>query len=198
MVLMKMNPQKFNWILRSFPNFLWPLKWYILKKSLKSCGTNFKFSPNSIFNDHRLIEIGNNVFFGDRAIINTVVPVKIGNDVMFGPDVMIMGGDHNFSEVGVPMRYVKTGGKNVPVILEDDVWVGARSVILKGVKIGEGSVIGAGSLVTKETPPYSICLGNPCKPVKLRFSNEELAVHLSKVNSNYTPEEVKKLFESKM
>jgi acetyltransferase-like isoleucine patch superfamily enzyme len=192
--MIKLNPNYLMWGTRALPNFLWPLKWFILKKSLKACGKNFRFSPNSIFSDHRLIEIGDNVFFGERTIINTEVPVKIGNHVMFGPDVMIMGGDHNISEAGIQMRYVKTGGKNIPVVLEDDVWIGARVLILKGVKIGEGSIVGAGSLVTKEMPPYTICLGNPCKPVKQRFSDVDLKTHLAKVNSVYSFEEVKMMY----
>ncbi len=186
-----MSPQKLTWILRSIPNFLWPLKWLILKRSLRICGKNFRFSPSSIFNDHRLIEIGNDVFFGERTIINTEVLVKIGNGVMFGPDVMIMGGDHNLSEIGVQMRYVKTGGVNIPVILEDDVWVGARVLILKGVKIGEGSIVGAGSVVTKEIPPYCIAIGSPCKIIKLRFSDDDLKKHLKLIKSKYTYDEIK-------
>lgn len=189
-----LKPQMLIWILRSIPNFAWPLKWFIIKNSLKKCGKKFRFSPNSVFSDHRLIEIGDNVFFGERTIINTGILVKIGNNVMFGPDVMIIAGDHNVSEIGIQMRYIKSGGKNLPVILENDVWVGARVLILKGVKIGEGTVIGAGSLVTKEMPPYSICFGSPCKFIKQRFSDEDLKLHLKNVNSSYSIEEIKSIY----
>ncbi len=191
--MIKINPKHLSWLTRTLPNFLWPVKWFILRKSLKKAGNNFRFSPNSIFSDHRLIEIGTNVFFGDRTIINTVVPIKIGNNVMFGPDVMIMGGDHNYSVVGKLMKEVKEGGKNLSVILEDDVWIGARTIILKGVKIGEGAVVGAGSLVTRNLPPYSVCFGNPCKPVKCRFFSEDLKKHLILVNSKHTFENIVKL-----
>jgi acetyltransferase-like isoleucine patch superfamily enzyme len=184
--MINLAPNHLGWFLRALPNFLWPLKWLVLHKSLKKVGKNFRFSPNSIFSDHRLIEIGNNVFFGEGIIINTVVPVKIGNNVMFGPEVMIMGGDHNFNAVGKSMRFVKQGGLNIPVILENDVWIGSRSIILKGVKIGEGTVIGAGSLLTKSLPPYSVSIGNPCKPLKCRFSSDNLKEHLQVVNSSYT------------
>jgi acetyltransferase-like isoleucine patch superfamily enzyme len=179
------------WIIRSFPNFTWPLKVYLIKKTLKESGKNFRCGPNSIFTDHRLIEIGDNVFLGNGTVINTSVPVRLGNNVMFGPEVMIMGGDHNFSMVGKVMREVKEGGKNEPVVIEDDVWIGARALILKGVIIGEGTVVGAGSVVTKSLPPYSICVGNPCKPVKYRFTDENLKIHLQIVQSKYSFEEIK-------
>lgn len=59
-----------------------------------------------------------------------------------------------------------------PIIIEEDVWIGSNSVILSGIKIGRGSVIGAGSIVTKDIPRYSIVVGNPAKVIKSRFSNE--------------------------
>lgn len=192
--MINMQPKHLSYFLRSLPNIMWPLKWYIIKKSLKHVGTNFKFGFNSELYDHRLIEIGNNVFMGLNNIINTTVPVSIGNDVMFGRSVTIMGGDHNMFEVGKPMRYVKSGGKNLPIVIENDVWVGSNVIILKGVKLGEGSVIGAGALVTKSMPPYSICVGNPCKPIKLRFNQHELDVHLSKVKSLYSSKQIIKMF----
>jgi len=192
--MIKIKPRYLSFILRSLPNLLWPVKWLLIKKSLKRVGSNFKFGYNSEFSDHRLIEVGNNVFFGLNTIINTTVSIKIGDDVMFGRSVTIMGGDHNMSKVGIPMRYVKTEGANIPIIIEDDVWVGSNVIILKGVKLGEGSVVGAGSVVTKSMPPYSICVGNPCRPKKIRFSKDELSEHLKLVQSSYSVEEVLNLF----
>jgi acetyltransferase-like isoleucine patch superfamily enzyme len=69
-------------------------------------------------------------------------------------------------------------GINLPVVIEQDVWIGAAVIILKGVTIGEGAVIGAGSLVTKDIPPYTIAVGTPAKSIKKRFSDEELKRHL--------------------
>jgi acetyltransferase-like isoleucine patch superfamily enzyme len=189
------KPQLLTWITRALPNFLWPVKWLLLKKSLKEVGRNFHFGPNSVFSDHRLIEIGNNVFFGDGIVINSQVPVKIGNGVMFGPEVMIIGGDHNFRVVGMTMNQVKVGGVNLPIIIEDDVWLGSRVIILKGIKIGEGTVVGAGSIVTKSLPPYSICVGNPCKPLHCRYSIKDLKKHLSLVNSHYNVEDILQCYQ---
>lgn len=193
--MITIEPRYLSFITRSLPNFLWPLKWYIIKKSLKKTGANFKFGYNSEFSDHRIIEVGDNVFMGLNTIINTIVPVQIGNNVMFGRNVTILGGDHNIIQIGSSMRNVKSGGRNIPINIEDDVWVGSNVTILKGVKLGEGCVIGAGSVVTKSIPPYSVAVGNPCKVLKSRFSSCDLKEHIRLTNSRYTFEEISNQFD---
>ena len=98
---------------------------------------------------------------------------------MFEPHVFIITGNHQINQVG---KYIcdvqkKTEKCDADVIIEDDVWIGAGTIILKGVTIGEGSVIGAGSVVTKSTKPYSVNAGNPCRLIKMRFSEEEIQQH---------------------
>lgn len=180
-------------IFRSIPNFLWPLKTLLLKASVKH-GVNFKVGPNVVLYNYKYISIGDNVFIGDRCTFGGNVPITIGNNVMFGPEVMIRGGDHNISVVGKPMAKVKTGGVNLPIIIENDIWVGTRVIILKGVKIGEGTVIGAGSLITKQIPPYTINVGSPSKPIRCRFNKNDLKKHLNLVNSKYSYNELLKLY----
>jgi acetyltransferase-like isoleucine patch superfamily enzyme len=68
--------------------------------------------------------------------------------------------------------------------------VGARVTLLKGVSVGEGSVVGAGSVVTKDVPAYTVAVGNPCRPVHARFSPEELAEHLRQTRSPLSPQNV--------
>ncbi len=191
-----MSPKYLRFILRALPNFLWPVRWFILKSSLKKVGKNFRFGYNSEFVDHRLIEVGDNVFMGLDTTINTTVAVQIHDNVMFGKRVTIMGGDHNISEVGTPMRFVKTGGKNEPIVIEKNAWIGSNVTILKGVKIGEGAVVGAGSVVVRSIPPYSVCVGNPAKPLKLRFTEKELEIHLPAIESNLTPQLVLQQFKA--
>ena len=65
----------------------------------------------------------------------------------------------------------------MPIIFEDDVWIGANAIILSGVTIGEGAIIGAGSVVTKNVEPYTIFAGNPAKKIKMRFTEDELLNH---------------------
>jgi acetyltransferase-like isoleucine patch superfamily enzyme len=193
--MISVSPRILNWILRAIPNVLWPCKIILMKKSLKSVGTGFRIGPNSQLCDHRLIQIGSNVFFGDGTIIACVVPVTIGNNVMFGPQVMIMAGDHNIAQVGKPMADVHDGGKNIPIVIEDDVWIGSRAIILKGVTVSEGSVVGAGSVVTKSTLPYSINVGYPSVPKRCRFTCVELERHLAEVQSKYTMAEIRHQYQ---
>ena len=89
---------------------------------------------------------------------------------MMGPEVLIYTQNHCTSNPDVPMR---TQGMTqiMPVIIEDDVWIGARVCILPGVVIGKGSVIGACAVVSKSIPPYSVAVGNPAKVVKIRCND---------------------------
>lgn len=90
---------------------------------------------------------------------------RIGNNVKIGGCVLITDTDAH------PMDYVarrssNDGTKSAPVVIEDDVWVGAHCIILKGVTIGARSIIGAGSVVTKNIPADCVAAGNPCKVIK--------------------------------
>lgn len=189
-----LSNKNFHRLLRFFPNVLWPLKILIIKRSLGKAGNNLKFGPNVTFYNRKEIFIGNDVFIGDGSTVAGNVKVTIGNNVMFGPEVMIRGGDHNFSYVGKPMRQVKEGGINLSITIEDDAWIGTRAIILKGVTIREGSVIGAGSIVNKDILPYSVSAGIPCKPIRCRFTRSDLEKHLSMVNSKYSLEEIISLY----
>lgn len=98
--------------------------------------------------------------------------VTIGSKVMLAGRVAIVGGDHRFDLPGVAM--VDAGRDvNREVVIEDDVWIGFGATILHGVKIGEGAIIGAGSVVTKDVEPYVICAGNPARLIRRRFSVPE-------------------------
>jgi maltose O-acetyltransferase len=93
--------------------------------------------------------------------------LKVGKDVMMGPHVIIIGENHNSTDLEIPMRL--QGYKIFPPVrIEDDVWIGARAIILPGLTIGKGAIIGAGSVVTKDVPPYAICAGNPARILKYR------------------------------
>ena len=77
-----------------------------------------------------------------------------------GPDVMIMTGNHRFSRIDIPM--IEQGYSEMkPVTIADDVWIGARVLLLPGTNIGRGSIIGAGSVVKGEIPEFAIVGGNP-------------------------------------
>lgn len=86
---------------------------------------------------------------------------------MMGPYVFIYTQNHNFSRTDISMDQ-QGWSEEKPVVIEDDVWIGARVTILPGVVIGSGSIIGASAVVTKSVPPYSVVAGNPAKVVKNR------------------------------
>lgn len=110
---------------------------------------------------------GRNVRMNDFCHIASVEKVSIGNDVLIASGVFISDHDHgDFSDVvaGIKPNVRKLISR--PVIIEDDVWIGEKVIILKGVTVGKGAVIGAGSVVTKDIPPYSVAFGNPARLYK--------------------------------
>ena len=89
---------------------------------------------------------------------------------MMGPYVKMYVQNHNFSRTDIPMNQQGNSPAR-PIVIGDDVWIGANVIILPGVSIGKGCVIGAGSVVTKSVPEYSVVAGNPAKIIKNRKSD---------------------------
>lgn len=151
----------------------------ILKPLFLSCGKNVWFDPYGHFSFAN-ITIGNNVRIGVGAeFVISETTLTIGNNVMFGPNVTIRGGNHNTSQIGQYMLDVKIkrDEDDQPVIIEDDVWVGTRAIILKGVRIGRGAIISAGAVVTKDVDPYSIVGGIPARRLKWRWDANTIIEH---------------------
>ena len=93
--------------------------------------------------------------------------LKVGKDLMMGPEEIIVGDNHRFDRRDSPMR-IQGNKEYPPVHIEDDVWVGARAIILPGVRTGKGAIIAAGAVVIKDVPPYAICGGNPAGVIRFR------------------------------
>lgn len=143
-------------------------------------GKNFHAGRSVFLWARKNIIIGDNFYIGKFSIIET--DAEIGNDVLIANFVSLIGRyDHNFHEVGSTIRFSEQirnvdyswKGLNSKIVIGDDVWIGLGSIILSGVKIGEGSIIAAGSVVTKDVEPYSIYGGNPAKKITTRFSTEQ-------------------------
>ncbi len=96
--------------------------------------------------------------------------IEIGNEVMLGPRVTIWGREHKTDRATSMMSQTKISKK---IIIEDDVWIGAHAVILKGVRVKKGAVVAAGAVVTKDVPEYSFVAGVPAKVIKYREDMEE-------------------------
>ena len=107
------------------------------------------------------IELGERVFFNFNCVVLDVCPVRIGDFTLFGPGVQILTPVH---PLNAAMRRRQEYGK--PVEIGADVWVGGGALILAGVSIGSRSVIGAGSVVTRDVPEGVLAAGNPCRVIR--------------------------------
>lgn len=129
---------------------------------------NVNIERNATFSSK--IKIGNNSGLG----ISCRVPagVTIGEDVMMGPNCCIYTRNHKFDRTDIPMW--KQGFQEIkPVNIGNDVWIGKNVIILPGVNIGNGSIIGAGAIVTKDVPDYAVVGGNPARVLKYRKKTDE-------------------------
>jgi acetyltransferase-like isoleucine patch superfamily enzyme len=129
----------------------------------------FEIGANSIVEDFATINngvgdvsIGNNVGIGLSNVI--IGPVKLGHYVMLAQNIVISGLNHGYEDVTMPPRMQKVATKLITI--DDDVWIGANCVITAGVTIGKHAVIGAGSVVTKDIPQFSVAVGNPARVIK--------------------------------
>ena len=170
---------KYNstWVFVGRPFFLTPPLWYKNRKGAIQIGDHFraisKFQKNSIgvfqpvlinaAHPGSKIVIGNNVGISG-ATIKAVSTITIGNNVLIGSGALIMDNDSHPIDSEIRAAEHIVIGK--PITIEDDVFIGARAIILKGVTIGKGAVIGSGSVVTKDVPAYTVAAGNPARIVK--------------------------------
>lgn len=160
-------------------------------KSPYYLGNNLKISKNSSLKEN--IEIMDNVIILDNVRIGVGTSINtntridsavIGNYCSIGSDCHIGGGQHDITAMStsqlLPQLSNKISHSNEhpwlqPPVIGHDVWLAAKVIVLQGVTIGNGAVIGAGSVVTKDIPPYAIAVGNPAKVIKYRFSSEKIA-----------------------
>ena len=142
-----------------------PLRSNIAKRCFKNAGQCINIEHRADFGTGRGISIGERSNIGIRCRVRG--PLEIGKDVMMGPEVVIIGPSHKYDRTDIPMIFQ---GSETPklTIIEDDVWIGTRVIILNGVKIGKGSIIGAAALVTKDVPEFTVVGGVPAKIIAKR------------------------------
>jgi len=127
------------------------------------------------------VEIEDNVYIGNKFHFS-VGELKIGCNTLIASQVSIVGGDHLYNKHGVFLRSLEVK-KTQKVIIGKDCWIGHGVIIMTGVEIGDGAIVAAGSVVTKNVPPLKIYAGSPAKPIKNRFdSYKEEQNHLSFLN----------------
>ena len=134
----------------------------ILKELIPGAGENLWLQPPFYCDYGSNIKTGDNVFFNFNCVILDVAPVTIGSRTLLGPNVQIYAATHpmDHEERAKGLEYGK------PISIGDDVWIGGSAIICPGVTIGDRSVIGAGSVVTRDIPADVFAAGNPCKVIR--------------------------------
>lgn len=137
------------------------------KMMLEHCGKEVNIERNALFS--------NKVSLGDYSGIGVNAKIYgrcyIGNYVMMGEDCTVITRNHQFDRIDIPMMH-QDFSEEEPVIIGNDVWIGDRVTILPGVQIGDGCIVGAGSVVTRSLPAFSIAAGNPARVIRSRRESD--------------------------
>ena len=144
---------------------LYNIRYFCAKHMMVSCGKNNKIGKGAFIGSGSNLSMQDNSSIGKNCIVSYA---KIGSEVMMGEGIVFYAANHKFDKLDIPMSQQ---GMNKPRILqiENDVWIGAFSIILPSCKkIGKGSIIGAGSVVSKDVSPFTVVGGNPAKLIKSR------------------------------
>ena len=134
----------------------------LIKELIPAAGAGVWIEPPFYCDYGSNITLGDKVFFNFNCVVLDVMPVRIGSGVLFGPAVQIYAATHPLS--AAERRTGLEAGR--PVEIGDDVWVGGGAIICPGVRIGARSVIGAGSVVTRDVPEGVFAAGNPCRVIR--------------------------------
>ena len=132
----------------------------ILKKLLGSMGKNTYIEPPLHANWGKNTHVGDDFYANFNLTLVDDADIYIGDNVMIGPNVVIATAGHPI----LPSLRKKGMQFNIPVFIGNNVWIGAGALVMPGVKIGDNSVIGAGSVVTRDIPENCVAYGNQCKP----------------------------------
>ena len=139
--------------------------WYVCSvlKIMKQNQENY-FEDNVYIGDSSKVKIGKHCHINENVFIQGAT---IGNYVMIAPNVTLLNSLHNYQKIDIPM--IKQGGiENLNSTIKDDVWIGRNAIIMPNITIGEGAVVAAGSVVTKNVEPYTVVGGVPAKLIKRR------------------------------
>ncbi|HEV7382332.1 MAG TPA: sugar O-acetyltransferase [Dyadobacter sp.] len=134
----------------------------ILKKLIPDSGYDLWIQPPFYCDYGSNIQLGDRVFFNFNCVVLDVNPVKIGSRTLFGPNVQIYTATH-------PIDHITraTGLESAkPITIGEDVWIGGGAIICPGVTIGSRTIIGAGSVVTRDIPDDVVAAGNPCRVIR--------------------------------
>lgn len=142
---------------------------FVLLRSLIGCGELVDVRGGVYLLGIRGLQIGDRVSIHPLCYIDAVGGVAIGNDTSIAHNVTIMSTEHRFDRGDIPIR--DQGVDEAPVVIADDVWIGAGARILAGVTVGAGSVVAAGAVVVQDVPPGAVVGGVPARILKHRGGN---------------------------
>lgn len=147
-------------------------KWFIQKKLkrklLEKC-ENISLGNGINISYLNKLTLGEYIHIGNECILNCYGGLDIGNNVVIGPYVTIWTVDHNYNDTTMlPFDNIQLCKK---VTIENNVWIGAKSILVPGITIGEGAIIAMGSVVTKDVEAFSVVGGNPARKLKERDIN---------------------------
>lgn len=138
-------------------------RYWTASRFINKCGENVNFEKGAKFNPE--LSIGDNSGVGVNCIVSG--ETHIGNDVMMGPDCIMYSYSHAHDRLDIPMTEQGFGAPT-PIHIGNDVWIGARVIVLPGVTIGNHVIVGAGAVVAKDVPDYAVVGGVPAKVIRMR------------------------------
>lgn len=145
------------------------IRYTLLKALAKECGDNVAIMEGVYLKNVNNMKFGSNISIHAMAYIEGAGGIQFGDNISVANGVTLVSTEHNYSDISRPIK--DQGLKMASIIIEDDVWIGSRAVILAGNRIQKGCIIGAGAVVTKDTEKYSVCVGIPAVKIKDRRKN---------------------------
>ena len=146
------------------------IRYLCVKRLAKSCGKKVLIFPGCVLHWLENCEIGDNISIHDFCYIDAIGGVKIGDNTRIAHNCSIISGRHKYE---IPEKMIVDSGYTTDAIfIGCDVWLSTGVVITQGLRIGEGAVVGANSVVTKDVAPYSLVGGVPAKFIKSRFDKK--------------------------
>ncbi len=139
---------------------------YVFGRAMKRFGRGSYISDGVVVRYPENIEIGEDVSVNSTCVLHGMGGIKIGSKSRIAYGAKLISFEHRFADRNTAIK--DQGYDCGPIEIGEDVWIGAQAVILRGVRIGKGSVIGANSLVNSDIPPYSIAVGSPAKVIRKR------------------------------
>jgi maltose O-acetyltransferase len=141
------------------------IRYELCRRMFRSCGVDVNVEHGALINSGSQIDIGDRSGIGLDAFISG--PLIIGRDVIMGPNCTFLSINRSTPDLERPM--IEQGFKPArPPVIEDDVWIGANVTVLPGRRIGTGSIVAAGAVVSADVPPFSVVAGNPARVIKSR------------------------------